>query len=58
MKKITAEDKEGDRKFITMVEDLEKITRDLKAINELSVIANSSTLDEVERKLPPVVLTH
>ena len=57
MKKIVAEDKDGDRKFITMVEDLEKISRDLKAINELSVLANSSTLDEIERKLPPVVLT-
>ena len=57
MKKITPDDKEGDRKFITMVEELEKISRDLKAINEISVIANSSTLDDLERKLPPVVLT-
>ena len=57
LKKITAEDKDGDRKFISMVEELEKISRDLKAINELSVLANSSTLDDVERKLPPVVLT-
>ena len=57
LKKITADDKDGDRKFIYMVEDLEKISRDLKSINELSVLANSSTLDDIERKLPPVVLT-
>ena len=57
IKKITADDKDGDHKFIYMVEDLEKISRDLKSINELSVLANSSTLDDVERKLPPVVLT-
>ena len=39
MKKISADDKEGDRKFINMVEELEKISRDLKAVNDISVLA-------------------
>ena len=39
IKKINAD---GDKKFIYMVEDLEKISRDLKAVKELAVIANSS----------------
>ena len=40
LKRITADDKESDRKFVHMVETIEKIVRDLEAIDSLSAIAN------------------
>ena len=55
LKRISADDKEGDRKFVQLVESLEKMERDLKAINRVSVLANCNTLQDIECKLPQLV---
>ena len=40
LKRITSEDKESDKKFVQFVEALEKMQRDLLAINRISALAN------------------
>ena len=51
------EDKESDKKFVFMVESIEKMQRDLKAIDRISVLANINTIQEIEGKLPQLVKT-
>ena len=57
LKRITPEEKESDKKFVYMVESLEKMERDLRAINRLSVLANCNTMQDIECKLPHLVKT-
>ena len=57
LKRITSEDKESDKKFVQFVEALEKMQRDLLAINRISALANCSTIQEIESKLPHLVKT-
>ena len=57
LERITADDKESDRKFVHMVETIEKIVRDLEAIDRLSAIANCNTIQDIEGKLPHLVKT-
>ena len=57
LKKIMPEDKESDKKFVYMVESIEKMQRDLKAIDRISVLANINTIQEIEGKLPQLVKT-
>ena len=57
LKKISPDDKESDRKFVNMVESIEKMERDLTAINRVSVLANCNTIQEIEGKLPHLVKT-
>ena len=55
IKRISAEDKDGDKRFVQLVETLEKMERDLKAINRISVLANCNTILDIESKLPQIV---
>ena len=57
LKRITSDDRESDKKFVLMVESIEKMQRDLKAINRMSVLANCTTIQEIESKLPLLVKT-
>ena len=57
LKRITSEDKDSDRKFVQFVESIEKMQRDLTAINRISVLANCVTIQEIEGKLPNLVKT-
>ena len=56
-KRISADDKESDRRFVQLVEALEKMERDLTAIDRISALANCNTLQEIECKLPHLVKT-
>ena len=57
LKRITSEDKDSDKKFVQFVESIEKMQRDLTAINRISVLANCVTILEIEGKLPNLVKT-
>ena len=57
LKRITPDEKESDRKFVQMVEIIEKIVRDLQGIDRLSAIAYCNTIQDMERKLPHLVKT-
>ena len=57
LKKITPDDRESDKRFVQMVEALEKMERDLKAINRVSAIANCNVIQDIECKLPHLVKT-
>ena len=57
LKRIMPDDRESDRKFVYMVESIEKMQRDLKAIDRISVLANINTIQEIEGKLPQLVKT-
>ena len=57
LKRITAEDKDSDRKFVLLVETIEKMERDLVAIGRISALANCNTIQEIESKLPYLVKT-
>ena len=47
LKRITSDDKESDKKFVIMVEAIEKMQRDLNAIKRLSVLANINTIQDM-----------
>ena len=57
LKRITPEDKDSDRKFVQFVESIEKMRRDLVAIDRISVLANCTTIQDIESKLPHLVKT-
>ena len=41
--------------FVYMVETLQKVERDLAAIDRVSAVANCNTIQEIESKLPHLV---